>query len=216
MTPPVKTRAYDASGRRAASAQRRSRILASARRLFLEHGYVATTMTAIAQDAEVSVDTVYELAGRKPALFRLLVETAISGQDVAVPAEQRGYVQAIHAEPTAEGKLAAYARSLPAIHARLAPLVAVLQGAAPAAAELGRLWHDIAERRFANMRRLAAELEGTGRLKVSPDHAADVVWATNSPELYLLLVGQRGWSAGQYADWLTQTWVTQLLNPARS
>jgi hypothetical protein len=33
--------------------------------------------------------------GRKPELARLLIETAISGTDQAIPAEQRDYVQAI-------------------------------------------------------------------------------------------------------------------------
>jgi AcrR family transcriptional regulator len=49
--------------------------------LFLERGYVRTTMTAIAEEAGVALDTVYELVGRKPDLFRLLIETAISGGD---------------------------------------------------------------------------------------------------------------------------------------
>ncbi len=170
-------------------------------------------MPAVARASGVAVDTVYELVGRKPELFRLLVETAISGQDSAVPAEERDYVRAIHAEPTAEGKLALYARSLPSIHARLAPLVAVLTGAAGAEPSLGELWREIGERRFANMGRLADELAATGRLRTTPRRAADVIWASNSAEVYLLLVEQRGWSADDYAAWLTETWTGQLLVP---
>ncbi len=213
MAGPVKTRGYDGSARRAASAQRRARILAAARELFLAHGYAGTTMPAVARESGVAVDTVYELVGRKPELFRLLVETAISGQDAAVPAEERDYVRAIHAEPTAEGKLALYAGTLPSIHARLAPLVAVLTGAAGAEPGLAELWREIGERRHANMGRLAEELVATGRLRTTPEHAADVIWATNSPELYLLLVAQRGWTASTYVTWLTETWVGQLLTP---
>ncbi len=211
MAGAVRTRDYDGSARRAASAQRHARILAAARELFLTHGYAGTTMSAVARSSGVAVDTVYELVGRKPELFRLLVETAISGQDGAVPAEERDYARAIHAEPTAEGKLARYARSLPPIHARLAPLVAVLTGAAGAEPGLAALWREIGERRHANMGRLAEELAATGRLRTTPDHAADVTWATNSPELYLLLVEQRGWAAADYVAWLTETWVGQLL-----
>jgi AcrR family transcriptional regulator len=202
---------YDASARRAASAERRARILVAARALFLAHGYPATTMSAIARESDVNIDTVYALVGRKPALFRLLVETAISGVGVPVPAEERDYVRAIQAEESAEGKLALYAESLPAIHARLAPLVDTLKAAGAAEPELAALWEEIAERRRGNMSRLAAELHATGALAVDPEVAADIIWATNAPELYLLLVEKRRWSPAQYSDWLRDTWVKGLL-----
>lgn len=211
MNQPVKRRAYDNSRRRSASEQRRAAILSAARAQFIERGYLGTTMTAIADRAGVSLDTVYELVGRKPALFRLLVETAISGQDQAVPAEQRDYVLAIRAEPTAAGKLALYAHALPAIHSRLAPLLLVVQAAASAEPDLAALWLEIGERRAANMHRMAAELQATGELAVPVDEAADVLWATNSPELYLLLVHRRGWTDDRYGRWLAASWQRLLL-----
>lgn len=207
----VKGRSYDSAARRSASRQRRATVLAAARALFLDRGYVRTTMAAVADRAGVAVDTVYELVGRKPDLFRLLIETAISGQEDAVPADDRAYVRQIKAEPTAAGKLSVYAAALPELHARLAPLVSVLQAAASAEPALADLWHEIAERRATNMRRLAAELDATGDLAVPVDQAADIIWATNSPELYLLLVGQRGWSAEAYRRFLTDTWQRMLL-----
>jgi AcrR family transcriptional regulator len=211
MPPAVKSRPYDNSARASASRQRRASVLAVARTLFLERGYVRTTMAAVADSAGVAVDTVYELVGRKPELFRLLIETAISGEDDAVPADERDYVLQIRAEPTAAGKLRIYARALPGLHARLAPLVAVLQAAASAEPQLSELWHEIAERRAGNMRRLAAELDQTGQLALPVDQAADVIWATNSPELYLLLVAQRRWTPEQYGQWLAASWERLLL-----
>jgi len=77
-----------------------------ARELFAERGYSATPMAAIADRAGVALDTVYASVGRKPELARLLIETAISGTDEAVPAEQRDYVQAIQAAPDAGAKIA--------------------------------------------------------------------------------------------------------------
>jgi AcrR family transcriptional regulator len=55
-------------------------------------GYAVTTVADIARRARVAVDTVYAAVGRKPALLREVLETAISGSDEAVPAEQRDYV----------------------------------------------------------------------------------------------------------------------------
>src|SRR4051812_41924917 len=72
-------------------------VLGAARELFVAQGYAPTTVAEIAARASVSVDTVYASVGRKPALLRELVETAISGTDRAVPAEQRDYVTRIGA-----------------------------------------------------------------------------------------------------------------------
>ncbi len=211
MARTVKPRSYDSAARRSASRERQARIFQSAREIFVERGYPGATMVAIAERAGVALDTVYELVGPKPELFRLLIETAISGQDRVVPAEQRQYVQDLQAEPTARGKLRIYAMALPQLHARLAPLVAVLQAAASAEPKLAELWTEISERRATNMHRFAVELHQTGELGVSVDHAADVIWATNSPELYLLLVRQREWTADQYSDWLADSWERLLL-----
>lgn len=211
MAGTVKRRFYDNSARETASQQRQAAVLAAARALFLERGYTRTTMAAVAEHAGVAVDTIYELVGRKPALFRLLIETAISGQAHAVPAEQREYVQQMQAEPTAVGKLRIYAQVLPALLGRLAPLVAVTQEAGAAEPQLADLWHEIAERRAANMRRFAASLAETGELAMPVEEAADIIWATNAPEFYLLLVTQRGWSPEQYGEWLAMTWQHLLL-----
>jgi AcrR family transcriptional regulator len=210
VQPPVKRR-YDASRRRQAAAATRQAILDAALRLFTEHGYTATPMTAIAGQAGVALDTVYASVGRKPELVRALIETAISGTSEAVPAEERDYVQAIQSAPDAETKIAIYAAAVRAIAGRLAPLLSVLQQAAPAEPELGALWREIAERRAANMRRFVADLAAAAPLRVDPGQGADIVWATNAPELYLLLVGQRGWSPERYEHFLADAWHRLLL-----
>jgi AcrR family transcriptional regulator len=213
MTPmpgPVKRR-YDASRRRQAAARTRAAILEAARQLFAERGYAATQMTAIADRAGVALDTVYASVGRKPDLARLLIETAISGTDQAIPAEQRDYVQAIRAAPDASTKIAIYAAAVAAIAPRLAPVLAIIQQAASGEPELAALWAQIAERRAANMRRFVADLASVHPLRLDPDQAADIVWATNAPELCQLLVGQRGWTPQRYERFLTDTWHRLLL-----
>src|SRR6185295_13810627 len=104
----------------------RHSIIDAARRLFLEKGYAATTMPAIAQAAGIALDTVYATVGKKPTLFRLLIEMAISGSDRAVPAEERDYVRAIREERDAARKLRLYAGAVSRIQSRLAPLFRVL------------------------------------------------------------------------------------------
>jgi AcrR family transcriptional regulator len=206
-------RRYDASTRQAAAAATRQAIIDAARHLFLARGYAGTTMQAIAERAAVALDTVYAAVGNKPALFRLLVESAISGRDQAVPAEERDYVRAIRAEPDAARKLALYAGAIGAIQPRLAPLFKVLETAAPLDSDLKSLWQAISRRRSANMRILAEELVATGQLRagLSGELAADIIWSMNSPEFYLLLVEERGWSPETFASWLAQAWQRLLL-----
>jgi len=210
-----KTRAYDSSSRKRAAHLTRVAIIDAARRVFLDKGYAAATMPAIADVAGVALDTVYATVGKKPALFQLLIEMAISGSDGAAPPEERKYVQAIRAEADAAKKLRIYAAALRSIQEGLAPLFRVLQSAVPLDSELGALWHSISQRRAKNMRLLVADLAATGRLRrhLSLEQAADIIWSMNSPEFYLLLVEQRGWSSREFEDWLADAWVRLLLEP---
>jgi len=63
------------------------------------------------------------------------------------------------------------------------------------------------------MRLLASDLAATGRLQqhLSVARAADIIWSMNSPEFYLLLVEQRGWSPKEFEAWLADAWIHLLL-----
>ena len=207
------SRRYNAAGRRAAAQRTRRAILDAAVRLFTERGYAGTTMADIAAAAGVALDTIYAVVGPKPTLFRLLIETAISGADEPIPAEERDYVGAIRAEPDAGRKLELYARAVRAIQGRLAPLLHVLRAAAPGDPDLAAVWREIAERRARNMRLFVADVASTGALRedISLEEAADVIWATNSAEFYVLLVHERGWEPDHYMHWLADAWRRLLL-----
>lgn len=208
-------RKYDSRSRKEAAGLTRQSILEAARRVFLAKGYAATTMPAIASEAGVALDTVYATVGKKPALFRLLIEMAISGSSQEVPVEEREYVRAIRAEKDAQKKLRIYAAALVSIQQRLAPLFGVLQGAVHLDRELAALWQSIAKRRAENMRLFAADLAASGRMRsnVSIRKAADIIWSMNSPEFYLLLVEEQGWTGKEFEDWLADAWSRLLLEP---
>ncbi len=170
-------------------------------------------MPAIAEAAGVALDTVYASVGKKPMLFRLLVETAISGTTEAVPALERDYVRAIAATPRAADKLALYARAVRSIQSRLAPLASVLRAAARDDESLAEMWREISERRARNMRLFAKELASTGELRsdLEIEEIADVIWSTNGPEYYTLLVQERGWSPDRFESWLADAWRRMLV-----
>jgi len=214
MRQPVKRRRYDATRRQQAAAERRQKVLDVAVALFAQLGYTQTTMAEIAAKAGVALDTIYVTIGTKPELFRLLLETAISGTGEAVPVLDRDYVAKMRAEPDPTRKLAIYAAALTEIHARLAPLYLALQAAAPESPELATIWQDLLARRARNMPLLIAELERTNALRpeLTTETAVDTVWAINSTEVYVLLHNQRGWTEDQYENWLAQILARLLLN----
>ncbi len=213
MSGSVKPRPYRSPTREEQARRTRQAILTAARELFGEQGYPATTIAQIAAAAGVAVDTVYASVGTKPVLMRLLFETAISGTDQAVPAEQRDYVQQIRAAATAEDKIGLYAAAVTEVNARLAPLHLVLRGAAATAPELAAIRDEISERRAANMRLFAQDLAATGQLRpgLDTDEVADVVWSMNSAEYFTLLVRERGWAPDRFAAWLADAWCRLFL-----
>ena len=209
----VNKRTYNATTRRAQSAATRQRIIDRARDLIVERGYRATTISAIAEQAEVNTATIYELVGRKPVLLRELVEQALSGTDHPIAGADRDYVAAIRDEPNAAAKLDIYARAVTQIQTRMAPLFLALRDASATEPEVADLWREISDRRAANMRLLVAELATTGQLRADLPHedAADTIWATNSPELYVMLTSERAWNPDRFNQWLADTWRRLLL-----
>lgn len=213
----VKGRHYDNAGRQTQSDETRQRIVEAARHLMVERGYRATTIADVAKRAGVHVDTVYALIGRKPVLLRELIEQAISGTDRAVSAQERGYVKAIRSASDPVRKLTIYAEATRRIQARMAPLLLALRDASATEPEAKQVWREISDRRAANMCQLVQDLDATGGLRagLSIDEAADIIWATNSSELYVLLTIERGWPPDRYERWLAEAWCRLLLADTR-
>jgi AcrR family transcriptional regulator len=171
-------------------------------------------VAAIAEMAEVNVDTVYQLVGRKPVVLRELIEQAISGTDHAVVAEQRDHIVALKAESDPVVMIGIYAKAVRETQQRMAPLFLALRDASSTEPEADEVWKEISTRRAANMRKFVRDLRATGRLRpgLSISDAADVVWAMNSSEMFVLLTVDRGWSAQRYERWLADSWQRLLLD----
>jgi hypothetical protein len=160
-------------------------------------------MPAVAEGAGVELDEVYEVAGAKPALLGLVVQVAIKGDGRPVGL--------VGAEPDAGRKLELYASAVRGIQERLAPLVPAVVEAAESEHELVRRWHGFGDRSAVDMGELAAELAETGQLRVPAEEARDVLWAFTAPELWQLLVEQRGWEPEHFEQWLARVWRDLLL-----
>jgi AcrR family transcriptional regulator len=209
-------RRYDSSRRQAQAAQTRQDILDAAHQLFRERGYAGTTLAAIAQDAEVVVETVYRAYGSKAELFKAVVRAAVAGgaARAQVPVEQRPAIAAVIAEPNPHRQLELYAATQPGIHARAGPVLRVLIGAAAADPELAELWTQIEDERRNGLARFARLLADRGVLRpeLSVEEARDLLWTLCSLAVHDLLVVRCGWSPERYRDWLAATLARTLLS----
>jgi AcrR family transcriptional regulator len=205
-------RPYDASRRRAAADRTRLGILAAARELFTEAGYAGTSVQAVAHRAGVSVDTVYASVGRKPQLLLAVHDMELAEGPAPVPAEQRDYVRAVLAAPTAAAKLSTYAAAMARLLPRTVPIMAALREAGATDPECAAQHDALSERRAANMLRFVTDLRETGELRpdLSDADAADLIWSLNSPE-WFGLVTSRGRTPEQYADLLSDVLIRTLL-----
>nr|WP_081743471.1 TetR/AcrR family transcriptional regulator [Arthrobacter sp. H20] len=206
-------RIYRSILRAGQAAETRRSILSASRRLFVERGYPGTTVGAIAQEAGVSVDTLYSSVGRKPELVRAVLESAISGPDWPVPAVERDYVQQIRLMQGAREKLSCYAQVIAKINARTAPLLAVLSDAATTDVDCAELLTEIADWRAANMELFAADVREAGNVRADLDYRriADIVWATAGFEHYLQFVVGREWTPEENGAYLAEVWTMTFL-----
>ena len=210
MTVPdrVKRRRYNSPLRADQAEQTRRRILESAFRLFAEHGYAGTTITAVAEAAGVAPETIYVSLGGKRGLLEGAIELAITG--VEDSATDDGFA----ALPSATERLERMVEYSCGILARTRQLHAVIRGAADKeafAADLGRrLLHD---RLAVQPERIRTYLAQDLRPGLSADQAGERYCVLASPELYYLLTVELGWTAEQHRSWLTELLKTELLGP---
>jgi AcrR family transcriptional regulator len=207
-------RRYDNSGRAVQAAANRAAVLEAAAQLLIESGYSATTMAAIARAAGVSVETVYKTFGNKPALVRQVLGAAVAGDDEPVALIDRAGMQAALHAPTGEQILDAFAQASSDILARVGPLLATLLVAARAGEpELRQIAEQAGQQRLTDLTRVIGSIAAAGDLRadLAPAHAADILWSIGSPEVYLQLTLDRGWSNTHYRTWLSDTLKATLL-----
>jgi len=207
---PVKSRrAYDASRRQEQARLHYETALVSARRRFVDNGYVATTVEAIAEEAGVSPATIYKSYGGKAGLARALCERALAG-DGQVPAEQRSdALRSGDPRTLIEG----WGKLATEVAPRVVPLLLVLRDAARTDPDAAALRAELDDGRLTRMADNARHLHDAGHLRegVSASAARDVMWLTSSPEMYELLVNRRGWSIDAYGRFVTDTLIAALL-----
>jgi AcrR family transcriptional regulator len=214
MSSPVKARRpYDSSGRQQQAQRTRRSVIDSAHRLFLERGFAATTMPAVAEAAGVSVQTVYKVFGTKTRLAKAVFDVAMAGDDEPGVMLDRPLLARAHAEPDAHRKLQLYGDFLAEVAPRHVPIQLVIRDAAATDPEAKAVWAQLQADRLRAMTTFARALHTAGHLRpgISTAEARDVLWTYNSAEVFQLLVTERGWSPRRYGRWVADALTAALL-----
>ncbi|MDQ1695683.1 MAG: hypothetical protein QOJ03_1036 [Frankiaceae bacterium] len=185
----------------------------AARELFLERGYAGTTVEAISDRSDVPPATVYRLFSSKLGILKAVLDVSIAGDDDAVPVPERPQVQSLFATSDPREQVAGFVGVTRDINSRAAPVYQILVSAAAADADAASLLAELTRQRHDGQRRIARSLARRGALRppLRQRDAEDLIHALMSPEIYRLLVVDRGWTPERYAEWLSSTLVDQLL-----
>jgi len=209
-------RAYDARRRRERAEQERQatrrRVVQAARTLFLERGYVATTVADIAREAGVALQSVYKVGHSKADLLHQVRDLAVAGDDQQVMLLDRPQYVAVRGETNPERQVEMLVELIVTAMERLAPVwVAYREAAAldpKAAADLVTTH----QRRLHTFTDLIGAIPQY-RLRQSPQASAETAWAVASPDVYLLQRSVLQWEADRYSEWLRRTLTDVLLTP---
>ncbi|SRR6266478_2115394 len=188
--------------------QTRARIVGAAYRLFTQHGYEATTMQAVADEAGVAVQTVYFTFHTKAALVMAIEVRVVGGEDQEWREQRQRELVVEHGPRNVVAMwVAASATVLNRITAFVALLGANLQMDAESVERRAR------ERdRWFQM--LIDRLVALDALKpgLMPSRALDVARAVLRVEAYEDLTMRWGWTEQEWVEWMTGVLARELLD----
>lgn len=181
--------------------------------LFVERGYAATTMDAIAERAGVSRRTVFSSVGGKADLLKLAWDWSLAGDDEPIDMLHRPAVQAMLAETDPPALIEKWVANALDVSGRAARLGQVLTGAADADPQAAALLHEVNAQSLAGARGFVAHLAEIGGLRpgLAQDAAADIVWAQLGPGLFNRLHIDRAWPLDDIGEVMRRSLAALLL-----
>jgi AcrR family transcriptional regulator len=188
-------------------------VVETARRLFLEAGYPATTMVQIADASGVPPATIYRHFGSKREILKAVLDVAFGGDDEAVEFQHRPEVHDAFAAEDPGTMLDAFAHVHKGVMHRAGALQHVLATSAVIDEEAAQMLEETRRQRHQGQSRIVKDLARRKALRsgLTQRDAADIVYTVMSPEVYRILTVERGWSEEAHEAWVAHTLRTQLL-----
>ena len=161
----------------------------------------------------MALKTVYLAFETKSGLLRAVWDVLLKGDSDDAPVAARAWYLEVMEEYDPYRQLQLNARNARVVKERIGPLLAVIRDAAPSDADIATLWNLIQTDFYENQRAIVKTLHRKKALRRGLDvtRATDILWTLNHPDLWLLLVGKRGWTPDQFERWFAETACEQLL-----
>ncbi|TFD15081.1 TetR/AcrR family transcriptional regulator [Cryobacterium sp. TMT1-2-2] len=198
--------------RAAQAASTRAEIVMAAGRLMLERGYVGTSVAAIAGEAGVVVQTIYNSVGSKAELLAAVLDRVAA--EPGAPALLSGTTRERIAEArTATEVIRILARSSALVNERTSGILRIVSEAAVVDPDVGEFEQKRDAARLHGFGEVAAALREKRGLRggLSDHEAAATMWALAHPHTYRSLVLSLGWSTEAYLNWLEKSLLAALL-----
>jgi AcrR family transcriptional regulator len=171
-------------------------------------------MAVVAAEAGVALKTVYVVFETKAGLVRALWNYRLRGDQDEAPMRERPWYRKVLDEPDPERQLRLTATASREVKLRIGPVMDVIRSAAPAEPEIAGLWVRIGNDFHGHLRGVVESLAEKGALRSGLDvtRGTDILWTISHPDLWRLLVGERGWSPEDYERWCAEISIAQLLD----
>ena len=208
---PSRKRRYDGEGRREQAAARQRRVIDEARRLFLEVGYGATSIEAIAAAAGVSVQTVYAVFVSKAGVLARVIDVAIGGDDQDVMVRDRPEFRALLEAPDPETFVRAAVRHGRAVHQRSGRILHLLDSVAGTDPALAALAADLRRQTRDESGYLVDHVpESWFRPGLSRDERIAITLLLGYHQTWWTLTQEEGWSGRRYEAFLVKVLLREL------
>jgi AcrR family transcriptional regulator len=200
-------RRYDNSRREAAARATRLRVIEAAKALFVDQGYPATTIEAIAEASDTPLPTLYRLFGSKRSLLKAVMDTSFVGDDKPIAFGDRPEVQAALGAADPETLIDGFAAICRDVMDRAGEMYHVLTTAAVVDEEATALLADVRQQARTGRSRIVAALRAMNAVDpaLTPSEAEDIVYTCLSFEVARILTVERGWSSEQYEAWIRRS-----------
>jgi AcrR family transcriptional regulator len=216
MFEPVKGTTEAGRRRESRARETRRRIIEAGLRLFLDKGYVNTTVQGVAAAAGVAPATIYQAFGTKHALLAAALDVTVAGDDAPRAVLDRDWVSDARREDNPGRRLRLIVQSTSTIAARTAPLKEILRDAAASEEAARELIREDHERRHRTQEGLVDLLIENRQLRAGIDRrrAVDTFFALVNSATYELLVTQRGWTLPEWQAWIADLVERELFETA--
>jgi len=170
-------------------------VIAAAERRFVDLGYAATTIAAVADDAGVSAETVYLIFKNKRVLLEAVIDSAVTGSSDGGGLVGGALIQRIREERDQHRRFALMVDATRDVLRRSARINQVVRDAAAGDAEIAELQRSHDRQTLRDVRRLVRLLAEVGPLRVSEADAVDRMWVlAQHSDFYRSLTTTRRWS----------------------